>query len=94
MWGPKASPTQPTRVFVRLLDEGVDVWRPVAARQVSASTYQLSEEPVPEAESWSYPPGEFVVAELRTLSEGRVLVAVAKASAFDTRSVESLPIAS
>jgi hypothetical protein len=94
MWERKATGTDLTTVFVRLLDEGTDVWRPVSARRMSASTYQLSEEPAPEEETWSYPPGEIVVAELKTLSEGRVLVAVAKASAFDARSMEALPLAS
>ena len=87
------SATERTVVHVRLLDEGVDVWRPVEATRVSASTYRLSDAPVPEDEAWSFGPGETVVAEPREGSP-RTLVAVARASDFDERSRRALPLAS
>lgn len=83
-----ASSTEFETIYVRLLDEGVDVWRPVQATRVSAATYRLSEAPVPEDEAWSFQPGDTVVAEYRDGPGGapRSLVAVARASDFDLMS--------
>jgi hypothetical protein len=62
-------------VYVELLDEGVDVWRPVEADGGNGGTYRL---PVTKAgeERWRFPPGSLVRCEWRNLSDGRVLVAV------------------
>ena len=79
--------TETVTVFVRLLDEGTDVWRPVEAQRVTSATFRLAETPVPKDEAWSYAPGEIVVAEARDHGGGPVLVAVARASAFDARSL-------
>ena len=82
-----ASSTETVTIFVRLLDEGTDVWRPVEAHRVSSATFQLADTPVPPNESWSCAPGEIVVAEARDHGGGPVLMAVARASAFDARSL-------
>ena len=82
-----ASSTETVTVFVRLLDEGTDVWRPVEARRVSSATFRLADGAVPTDEVWSYAPGEIVVAEARDQGGGPVLVAVARASGFDARSL-------
>ena len=74
-------------MFVRLLDEGVDVWRPAQAHRASASTYRLADTPAPADEVWCFPPGQTVVAELRDHGAGPILVAVARASAYDARSL-------
>jgi hypothetical protein len=90
-----ASSTEIDTVFVRLLDEGVDVWRPVPARRLSEATFRLSDAPAPEDETWSFQPGEIVVAEHR-LENGVVskeLFAVARASDFDQRSQAALSLA-
>jgi hypothetical protein len=66
-------------VYVRLLDEGTDVWRPVAATALADGTYILSDaSPMPADENWEFPPGSRVVAEEKTF-EGKTrpeLVAV------------------
>jgi hypothetical protein len=62
-------------VYVYLLDEGVDVWRPVTAERLSPELFRLSG-PVPERESWQFQPGEVVRCEERRLSGGLTLVAV------------------
>ena len=80
-----ASSTDVT-IFVRLLDEGVDVWRPVQARRLSETTYQISKEAVPEGEVWAFAPGDIVVAEHRGPAHEASLVAVALATRFDDRS--------
>ena len=68
-----------TIVYVELLDEGVDVWRPVDATHVGGGSYRLNS-PVPEDEHWAFQPGEVVECRWRGLSEGkRELVAITKA---------------
>jgi hypothetical protein len=65
-------------VYVELLDESVEVWRPVAGLQVRDGVYRLSDAPA-EEELWAFPPGSLVRVEERNLSDGRVLVACAAA---------------
>jgi hypothetical protein len=62
-------------IYVALLDEGVDVWRPVEARR-EGSYYRITGS-VPESEKWAFSPGSLVRCEQRELSEGPALVAVA-----------------
>jgi hypothetical protein len=82
-------------VHVRLLDEGVDVWRPVPARRLSEATWRLGDAAVPPDETWSFQPGDVVVAEHR-LKDGVVseqLFAVARATDFDARSEGAVALA-
>ena len=86
------SSTDAEIVFVRLLDEGTDVWRPVAARRLSETTYRLDTAPAPEDENWRFQPGDIVIAEHR-LKDGAPsdeLFAVARASDFDELSQAAL----
>jgi len=64
-------------VFVRLLDEGVDVWRPVEADLVADGTFRLASMDPPPDESWEFPPGAIVRCELKCLSVGLSWVAIA-----------------
>lgn len=68
-------------VYVKLLNEGVDVWRPVEAAALPDGTYRLkaTEDYDPELETWEFLPGSEVRCELRHLSGGPALVAVTKA---------------
>jgi hypothetical protein len=69
-------------IFVRLLDEGVDVWRPVQAELQSDSSYRIVIQPYNrDIEEWEFGPGEEVVCELIDSSDGPILAA--------TRSFES-----
>ena len=67
---------QMATVYVALRDEGVDVWRPVEAEQLTESIYRLSEEPPLEGEVREFAAGSMVRCERRELSEGSALVAV------------------
>ncbi|MFC5344948.1 hypothetical protein ACETK8_02960 [Brevundimonas staleyi] len=79
-----ASSAERATVFVRLLDEGTDVWRPVDARRLGEATYQIADQTVPEDETWSFQPGDIVVAERRQDdAEDQPLIAVAQATHFD-----------
>ena len=56
-------------VFVRLLHEGTDVWRPVKATQVSDGLYQLTGKQESE-DRWEFGPGSLVRCALKTFSDG------------------------
>jgi hypothetical protein len=54
-----------TEIFVRLLDEKVDVWRPVKAEQLDADRFRIVEQPYDrDTERWEFEPGDEVVCEL------------------------------
>lgn len=72
-------PAQTTTVYVSLLDESVDVWRPVSAEHIREDVYRLVGE-APEIEKWEFPPGELVRCRQQQLAEGEVLVAYEAAS--------------
>ena len=64
-------------VYVRLLGEGTEVYRPVPAQQVSSSIFVLGGEDIynPEDEEWEFLPGARVWVETKFLSGGPVLIA-------------------
>jgi hypothetical protein len=69
-------------IYIYLLDEGTDVWRPTEGEEVAELTFRVLPTPNynPEDEHWAYPPGILVRCAYKTLSEGKlVLVAVEKA---------------
>lgn len=68
-------------IYVALLDEAIDVWRPVVAEELREGIFRIiSENPDPDNERWEFPPGAVVRCESRQLSDGRFLVAVARAT--------------
>jgi hypothetical protein len=56
-----------TTVYVALLDENVDVWRPAQAEHVGGDLYRLTGEQ-PDDEVWPFSPGDVVRCQLRSLS--------------------------
>ena len=63
-------------VYVYLLDEGTDVWRPVSAEWLGDSIYRIvSGPPAPEDEKWEFAPGEIVRCRHQKLAGGRHLIA-------------------
>ena len=66
-------------VYVRLLDEGVDVWRPVTAELTGDGVYRILGEPS-EDEVWEFGPTTLVRCQERRFSDGTLgLVATASA---------------
>ncbi len=63
-------------VYMPLVGDGVDVWRPVLAERLETGRYRVLG-PMPETELWQFPPASIVQVEMRLLSEGEALVAVA-----------------
>ena len=65
------------RIFVALLNEGVDAWRPVDATLVGGSVYRISGAPESAEEHWEFDRDELVRCEMRDFSDGsRGLAAV------------------
>jgi hypothetical protein len=63
-------------VYVALLDEGADVWRPADAEMLGPALFHLAGE-VPQGEVWQFQPGEVVYCQKRTFADGaQVWVAV------------------
>jgi len=72
--------TDITQIYIALLDEGVDVWRPVQAERLSGNTYRILNQPYDRnTESWQFEPGDLVLCEMVESSDGRILAAVGKA---------------
>ena len=73
--------TGQTRIYVALLDEGVDVWRPVEAEKLHDDVYLIVSQPYDrEIERWQFEPGDRVRVQLIDSSGGRILAATGKAS--------------
>jgi len=65
-------------IFVKLLDEAVDVWRPVDAEHVADNKYRLLGQ-IPETEVWEFQPGDVVHCHSRDFTDaGTGLVAFAR----------------
>lgn len=66
-------------IYVYILDEGTDVWRPVEAEKVTGSVFRIpSTTQVPDDEKWMFKPGDIVLCELKNLADGIRLVATRK----------------
>jgi hypothetical protein len=46
-------------IYVALLDEGMEVWRPVEAFHERDSIYRISDAESPDDEIWEFPPGSW-----------------------------------
>lgn len=60
------STDQKTTIYVKLINEPVEVWRPVDAIRINENSYQLTlEQDVPEDEEWEFSPGETIEVFIR-----------------------------
>jgi hypothetical protein len=67
-------------IYVALLDEGIDVWRPVEARKVSPDTYLIVDRDYdPRTERWEFEPGTVVRCRKENRDGREILVATEKA---------------
>jgi hypothetical protein len=71
-------------VYVRIVNEDVDVWRPVAAEHIGGDSYRLLDD-TPEGEEWPFGKNDVVRCEHRRLT-GRIeeVVLVAAEPVSDT----------
>jgi len=69
-------------VYVSLLDEGTDVWRPVEAIRIGENMWRLCG-PIPEDETWQFQPNDVVKCEEKWLSDGLHFCAVERIAAWN-----------
>ena len=73
-------------IYVALLDESVDVWRPVEAEELRDGSFLIvSANCCPEDERWEFEPGSLVHCEVKQLADGPALAAVARVTPQATR---------
>lgn len=66
-----------TTIYLSLLDENVDVRRPVQAEHIGSNVYLIVNQPCDcDVERWAFEPGARIVCESVDAGEGRVLAAV------------------
>jgi hypothetical protein len=67
------------QIYVALLNEGVDVWKPVEAEHLHGNVYRILSQPYDRTiESWQFEPGDEVLCEMVESSGGRILAATRK----------------
>jgi hypothetical protein len=67
-------------IYVKLLDEGVMVYRPVPAIKKENNIYEIQGYDIYDVEDeiWEFPPGNCVLVEQQILNGEKVLVAISK----------------
>jgi hypothetical protein len=66
-------------IYVALLDEGIDVWRPVEAQKLSPDTYLIVDQDYDRAiERWEFEPGTVVRCRKERRDGREILVATEK----------------
>ena len=77
-WAPESSGMNVT-IYVSLLDEGTDMWRPVSAEHVRNNIYRITGGPPDDTEGWpQFAPGDTVRCRHQTLNGCLCLVAYKK----------------
>jgi hypothetical protein len=62
-------------IYVRLLDEGTDVFRPVRAEQIEIDVFKIvAENSAPEDEKWEFSTGQRVRCKEHTTPEGKPIL--------------------
>jgi hypothetical protein len=63
-------------IYVRLLNEGTDVWRPSPADHVRDDIYQITGSSPDETETWQFSTGDKVHCRLEKFSDGKMELVV------------------
>ena len=64
-------------IYVKLVDEGVNVWRPVRAEHLRDDLYLIVDQPYDrDSETWQFGPGSSVVCEPVESADGPILRAI------------------
>ncbi len=65
-------------IYVKLLDEGVNVYRPVPAKKINKNIYKLEGMDIynPIDEKWEFPPESYVEVAERHLDNENILMAI------------------
>ncbi len=62
--------TERTKIYVELLNEGIEVWRPVEALHLKDDIYQITSIKDDPDEEWKFVSGEIVHCKSRVFSDG------------------------
>ena len=69
-------------IYMPLLDEGVDVWKPVDAEHLHDNVYRILKQPHDQTiETWKFEPGDVVICEMVKASDSLILAATRKTGA-------------
>jgi len=71
-------------IYMPLLNEGREVWRPVAAVPLGDGRYRIAGE-IPEDEEWEFLPGDAVIGRARFVVGEQRIVAVEKIGSYPAR---------
>ncbi len=65
-------------IYIRLLEEGTKVYRPVPAIEIENNIYEVRGFEIyePEDEVWEFPPGTYVLVEEQNLDGETIFVAI------------------
>ena len=67
-------------IYVALLDEGIDVWRPVMARRLRDGTYLILEQDYDRStETWQFEPGAVVKGRIERRDGRQITIATENA---------------
>ena len=79
------------QIFVYLLDEGTDAWRPVNAEHIRDDLYRIPDVPS-SAEKWEFGSGDCVRCEMKTFADKVQRLAAREKCAVDSRSGVTPPL--
>ena len=65
-------------IYIPLLNEGINVWRPVQAKEIGSNVFEIVSVNDDTDEEWQFNHGERVKCTYQELSEGKRLVATEK----------------
>lgn len=76
----------PEEIYVELLNEGIQVWKPVAATRISETVYEILDDGTydREIEEWMFPPGTWVQCAFRKFRKVEARVAIARLDNTDS----------
>ena len=63
------SQVQTTRIFMQLLNEGIDCWRPVNAKEGDGGIFEILGI-MPAGEEWQFAPGKLVRCRPKQFADG------------------------
>jgi hypothetical protein len=64
--------TKIVQIYVLLLNESTQVWRPVEALKLGKNLFQIiSPNPEPDIEKWQFIKGDKVLCDKKTFSDGK-----------------------
>ena len=72
-------------IYIRLLDEGTEVFRPTTGEALGGSVFKISatDDYDPRDETWEFPPGTIVKCRKRVIDNEEFLIACETASSVD-----------